>query len=87
MTHQDQTITALLANIERADAKHKPLTDSMLALGPLTAEYFEAMDEIQARDEFGTYRELIDLATVCVRRCKAILEQRAAEGHTVAGGE
>jgi hypothetical protein len=87
MTPQDQTITALLANIERADAKHGPLLTNTSCLGALHLELTEVAAEMQARDEFGTYRELIDLATVCVRRCKAILEQRAAEGYTVAGGE
>lgn len=82
MSTESQVIAALLNNIERANRKHPALTDDYLMVGPLTMEYDEVKVEVQKRDANGVYRELIDLATVCMRRCKEILEEKRQAGYT-----
>ena len=82
MSTQSQTIAALLNNMERANRKHGPMGGNVKCLGALTLEYFEAMKAIQDRDDHFVYSELIDVATVCIRRCEEILEERRNAGYT-----
>lgn len=82
MSTQSQTIAALLNNIERAERKHGPLGNNYAALGALHLERREVDDAIQARDNIFVYSELIDEATVCIRRCMEIVEENKARGYT-----
>lgn len=84
MSPQSQTIAALLNNIERADKKHGPMGGNVKCLGALTLEYDEVKEAMQQREDHRVYSELIDVATVCLRRCEEILEERRAQGYTYA---
>ena len=37
---------------------------------------------MQAREDHNVYSELIDVATVCLRRCEEILEENKKRGYT-----
>lgn len=82
MTVQTQVIAALLNNIERADRKHGPMGGNVPCLGAMTLEYHEVLEAMQAREDHRVYSELIDVATVCMRRCYEILEQKKQQGYT-----
>lgn len=82
MSTQSQTIAALLNNIDRAERKHGPLGNNYAALGALYLERREVDEAIQARDSTQVYAELIDEATVCIRRCMEIVEEKRAQGYT-----
>jgi len=82
MTSQTQTIAALLNNIERANRKHGPMGGNVSCLGAMTLEYHEVLQAMQAREDHRVYAELIDVATVCIRRCEEILEENKKRGYT-----
>lgn len=82
MTSQTQNIAALLNNIERANRKHGPMGGNVSCLGAMTLEYHEVLQAMQAREDHNVYSELIDVATVCMRRCMEIVEEKRAQGYT-----
>jgi len=69
----DQQITDGISNrIRYADKMHPPMADNYIALGALALEYDEVKEAMQARDVEQTYEELLDVATVAIRRAQAI---------------
>jgi len=67
-----ETASAIDTRIAHAFKTHGPMDSDALALGALHLELQEVTIEMQARDLARTYEELLDVATVAIRRAQAI---------------
>lgn len=74
-TMSPATAHAIDQRILHAAEKHGEMDSDALCLGAMVLELFEVVVEMQRRDPERVYEELLDVATVAIRRAQVVAHE------------